>query len=492
MADNIALNHERIVPGVPEENYALREDDDSAAVQPVAGQYDNIILERESRERLETITDELSEIKTMLYSNKSSDAEIEIALARYKLLMSKDNIVFIQSIDRKWSDDAIYINNRIHDFEISKELITHEYYDEQLHILVRYSHDISLKYHREGMSGYMEFYKGTTKILNDYGNYIGDVVDDGKKTLLKEHKLINDLHSVTKKYIPDLDTDTGFIYKSNIEVVPGKKNGLYNVAIDGQIIESDVSYKSAVTALNGFFSVFDKPINGTKFIKQIIPEKDKDGNVIKLTGKVRQFVVPDNVFTYLEINNYAKDYESNVSGSLSEIHKLNIFTNNEHVDAINEMNLNEYTGLKEKIKDALDNSRISSSGSHITIYRKIAYDYDGWKAKIIVRYEEISKSEYDKYMRDDPDIYIKTWAKWKPTVDTKQVVLNIDTSVKVDSTALNILTTRLDGMKKELQLSIDEFSQHYSTKNSNYENMVKNITNMISDLFNEIKNMLRN
>ncbi|WP_156664997.1 hypothetical protein [Morganella psychrotolerans] len=77
-----------------------------------------------------------------------------------------------------------------------------------------------------------------------------------KKTLLKEHKLINDLHSVTKKYIPDLDADTGFIYKSDIEVVPGKINGLYNVVIDGKIIESDVSYKSAVTSLNGFFFCF--------------------------------------------------------------------------------------------------------------------------------------------------------------------------------------------------------------------------------------------
>ncbi|OBU05481.1 hypothetical protein AYY16_09490 [Morganella psychrotolerans] len=119
-----------------------------------------------------------------------------------------------------------------------------------------------------------------------------------------------------------------------------------------------------------FFSAFDKPINGTKFIKQIIPENDKDGNVIRLTGKVRQFVVPDNVFTYLEINNYAKDYESNVSGSLTELNKINIFINNEYIDAINKINLKEYAGLKGNIKDALDNSRISSGGDHITIYQK--------------------------------------------------------------------------------------------------------------------------
>lgn len=492
MAENIALNHKRTVPDVPEKNHALMAGNDSAVVQSVAGQYDDIILERESRERLDTITDELFEIKTILYSDKSSDAEIETALARYKILMNEENMAFIYSINRKWSDDAIYINNRIRDFEISKELITYEYYQEQLHILARHSHDISLKYHREGMSGYMEFYKEITKILNDYGSYIGDVIDDGKKTLFKEHKLMKDFHEITKKYIPDLKKDSGFTYKSNIEVTPDGNTGLYNVTIDGVIIERSISYKNAVTSLDGFFFAFDKPINGTKIIKQIIPEKDKNGNVIKLTGKVRQFVVPDNVFTYLEINNYAKDYKSNVSDSLIKLHELNIFTNNKNVDDINKINSNEDAALEGKIKDALDNSRISSGGDHIMIYQKINYDYDGWKAKIIVRYEEISKSEYDKYMRDDPDVYVKTWAKWKPTVTTEQVLLNIDTSIKVNSTTLNIFTTRLDGMKKELQLSIDEFSQHYSTKNGNYENMVKNIVNMISDLFNEIKNMLKN
>ncbi|HCM63200.1 MAG TPA: hypothetical protein DIT05_11745 [Morganella sp. (in: Bacteria)] len=430
MADNIALNHERIAPGVPEESHALRAGSDSAEVQPVAGQYDDVILERESRERLDTITDELSEIKIILYNDKSSEYEVETALARYKALMNKENMIFIHSISRKWSDDAIYINNRIHDFEISKELITHEYYDEQLHVLARYSHDISLKYHREGMSGYMEFYKGTTKILNDYGNYIGDVVDKGKKTQLKEDKFKYDLIVELNKYIPNVDEDKGFIYKSDIEIVPVGKPGFYNVIIDGEIIESNVSYKSAMIAVEGFFNAYDKPINGTRFIRQIIPEKDAEGNVVKLRGKVRQYVAPVNFSKYLSIGNYWDNNTSNIDAHIGYINKVNIFSDKEHCNVILVDIIKENANFKNKIDQSLP------------FHVKNPINNNGYK--------------------------------------------------EIDVTKMNVLSTRLDGIKKELQLSLDEFTQHYSTKNSNYENMVKNITNMISDLFSEIKHMLRN
>lgn len=130
--------------------------------------------------------------------------------------------------------------------------------------------------------------------------------------------------------------------------------------------------------------------------------------------------------------------------------------------------------------------------SHITVYYKMNYDYISETIRINVRKEEITKTEHDKMKKEKPTVYVHTWFTNEPTVTSERIPLNSDTSIKVSSTTLNILTTRLDGMKKELQLSIDEFSQHYSTKNSNYENMVKNITNMILDLFNEIKSMLRN
>lgn len=430
MAENIALNHKRTVPDVPEKNHALMAGNDSAVVQPVAGQYDDIILERESRERLDTIADELSEIKIILYSDKSSDTEIETALARYKALMNEKNMAFIYSINRKWSDDAIYINNRIRDFEISKELITHEYYQEQLHVLAIYSHDISLKYHREGMSGYMEFYKGKTKILNDYGNYIGDVVDKGKKTQLKEDKFKYDLIIEFNKYIPDIDNDKGFIYESDIEIVSVGKLGFYNVIIDGKIIESNVNYKSAMIAVEGFFNAYDKAINGTRFIRQIIPEKDAEGNVVKLKGKVRQYVAPVNFSKYLSIGNYWDNNISYIDSHIGYLNKVNIFSDKEHCDLILGDISKENANFKNKIEQSLP-------------------------------------------------FHVK-------------IPMNNDNYNEIDVTKMNVLSTRLDGIKKELQLSLDEFTQHYGTKNSNYESMIKNITNMISDLFSEIKNMLRN
>ncbi|OBU05479.1 hypothetical protein AYY16_09480 [Morganella psychrotolerans] len=185
MADNIALNFDRIAPEILKENNISNTDSNSSVAKKVTDQYENIVLEREQQERLDTITNDLFEIRSILYSGNSSESDIDTALSRYKNLMTKENLAFLYSIDRKWSNDAISINSHIHEYEVSKELVTHEYYEEQLHVLAKYSHDISLKYHREGMSGYMEFYKETTKILNDYGSYIGDIIDDGKKNAIK-------------------------------------------------------------------------------------------------------------------------------------------------------------------------------------------------------------------------------------------------------------------------------------------------------------------
>ena len=62
---------------------------------------------------------------------------------------------------------------------------------------------------------------------------------------------------------------------------------------------------------------------------------------------------------------------------------------------------------------------------------------------------------------------------------------------KLDHGQINSYNTIMDGIKKELQMTLDEFSQRYNTINSNYDNMLRVITTMISELTQELKGFLR-
>ena len=61
----------------------------------------------------------------------------------------------------------------------------------------------------------------------------------------------------------------------------------------------------------------------------------------------------------------------------------------------------------------------------------------------------------------------------------------------LDHGKINSYNTIIDGIKKELQMTLDEFSQRYNTINSNYDNMLRVITTMISELTQELKGFLR-
>ncbi|HDF2329351.1 IpaD/SipD/SspD family type III secretion system needle tip protein [Morganella morganii] len=62
---------------------------------------------------------------------------------------------------------------------------------------------------------------------------------------------------------------------------------------------------------------------------------------------------------------------------------------------------------------------------------------------------------------------------------------------ELDHGKINSYNTIMDGIKKELQMTLDEFSQRYNTINSNYDNMLRVITTMISELTQELKGFLR-
>lgn len=56
---------------------------------------------------------------------------------------------------------------------------------------------------------------------------------------------------------------------------------------------------------------------------------------------------------------------------------------------------------------------------------------------------------------------------------------------------INSMNQKIDGAKKGLQLTLDEYTQRYNTINSNYDNMLRTITTMISELAQELKGFLR-
>ncbi|WP_225522515.1 hypothetical protein, partial [Klebsiella pneumoniae] len=80
------------------------------------------------------------------------------------------------------------------------------------------------------------------------------------------------------------------------------KNGVNNCSIyvDGELIDSNVTYSDAIKKMEYFFSVMRKPVSGTGVIKKINTETDRDGNLVKITGMVDVMVMPEALFRWLD------------------------------------------------------------------------------------------------------------------------------------------------------------------------------------------------
>ncbi|MEM8392818.1 hypothetical protein Q4S31_19735, partial [Morganella morganii] len=183
-----------------------------------------------------------------------------------------------------------------------------------------------------------------------------------------------------------------------------------------------------------FFSCHEPVIKGTKLCKIFKPVLDEFNNVIGLEGKVEQFLFPYELYSFMDLASDEK--------------------------GLNRINENFDKCFKDKSPDLSRwnnvNEKSIAATSDVKYTREILKkNYD---AGFISYYEnEEERNEYSKFYQHE----------------------------------INSMNQKIDGAKKGLQLTLDEYTQRYNTINSNYDNMLRTITTMISELAQELKGFLR-
>ncbi|MEM8322498.1 hypothetical protein Q4S25_04365, partial [Morganella morganii] len=332
------------------------------------------------------------------------------------------------------------IDESIQYYFLKKEMVTFGYFVDRMDIASKYSHDIGVKNYRDGFSQYTDFYKRITGLVNSYGEYHRGVIDDGKKTKFAQNLFYYNLHNELMRYYPvtgDLRNDKGkdcSIYKSKFEIDISNGRNNCSVYIDDKLIDSGISYEDAFKKMEYFFSVIKNPVSGTQVIKKTNIEKNAIKNVDKIIGMVDIIVMPEALLQWLEIPVKKEDYE-----------ELDYFFDKSMgiLKDYNGADNGDYSIVTALYGNALKKTReISEKGLEGSYYRKTA---------------SLKKDEI-----------------WN-----------------LDQGQISAYNTKIDGIKKELQMTIDEFSQRYNTINSNYDNMLRVITTMISELTQELKGFLR-
>lgn len=371
----------------------------------------------------------MDEVNAILSDPMATEDQVANALNKYAILINDNkNIKLMGEKGSKIAEKAGDINDEVQDYLIRKDMITFGYFVDKMDAASNYAYDISVRYHRESMSNYMKFYQDVTAQLNSFGRYIGSPDNDGKKTTVSKREFYNDLYNVMKQYFYYGDGNGYILYENNIEIVKAG-NDKFNVIIGGELVESNISYENAYGKLEYFFSSHHPVITGTKLCKFLNPIKDKDGNLCGVEGKVEQFLFPSELYDFMEFNKYESDL-GNINKNFDNDIKL----------------ISEWDKVSEEILSS------STDREYTKIILKANYD-----------------AGVENYYGND---------KSKETSEMHQH-------------QINTINTRIDGSKKSVQITLDEYSQRYNTINSNYDNMLRTITTMISELTQELKGFLR-
>lgn len=382
---------------------------------------------------------DLNEINTALSDSKITEEQALRVLDKYNKLNSDPVLKKVLATTQSELADKIKnIQDDIKYFFMKKEMVTFGYFVDKMDVASKYGHNISVRCYRDGFSQYTEFYKTLTKLLSSYGEYSKGVIDDGKKTIFKQNLFYRDLHLALMKYYPvtgDLKNSDGencSLYKGRFEIDTSKGMNNCSVYIDDELIDSGVNYNDAVRKMEYFFSVMKKPVSGTQVIKKINTETDSNGNLVKVVGMADVIAMPGALFRWLEIPVRNEDYDkvnAEFDVSLETLKKFN-FINDDY---------------------------LSVSSSYKEILKKTSEIFN----------DKLKSSRFERIRNE------------------------INEERKLDHGQINSYNTIMDGIKKELQMTLDEFSQRYNTINSNYDNMLRVITTMISELTQELKGFLR-
>ncbi|WP_341984948.1 hypothetical protein [Morganella morganii] len=157
----------------------------SSAIEDV--DYDSLkspggIVIPSDEKRLMSFSGQLEKINSVLSDHKTTEDETIYALDLYqKLISNRRNIRLMNNDDNVMAQKAIKINNEIQDYLMRRDMVTFGYFVDRMDNTRKYAYNISVKYQREGMNKYVDYYKEVTTKLNTFGDYIKESINDGKQ-----------------------------------------------------------------------------------------------------------------------------------------------------------------------------------------------------------------------------------------------------------------------------------------------------------------------
>ncbi|WP_317418570.1 MULTISPECIES: hypothetical protein [unclassified Morganella (in: enterobacteria)] len=322
-------NYHNIATSIPlTENKTNAEEYESFDVK--ASDVSNIIVDDKI---LTLFYNELCEINSALSDPMITEKKALIELGKYNEIINVEYIQkFILTTENKLADKIRNVQEDIQYFFLKKEMVTFGYFVDKMDVASRYGHNINVKCYRNGFSQYTEFYKTLTKLLSSYGEYSRGVIDDGKRTKFRQNLFYCNLHKALMDYYPvtgDLKNDKKndcSIYKGRFEIDANSGIDNCSIYIDGELIDSGVSYDNAVKKMEYFFSVMKNPVSGTQVIKKINTETDSNGNLVRITGMVDVMVMPEALFRWLEFPIKKENYDeinSFFEQSMDKLKKFN-------------------------------------------------------------------------------------------------------------------------------------------------------------------------
>lgn len=385
-------------------------------------------------DKVKQIYSELDRVNYILSDPDTTREQALKELEAYDILMKdKENIKAINNAGDNISEKIRLINKGIQEYFIIRDMVTFGYFVERMDNTSKYAYNISVKYQREGMNEYVDYYKSVATKLNTFGDYIDEPINDGKQNKVYKRKFYTELYNTMKPYFYYGDSVGHTLYTGSMKIVK-VGDDKFNVLVDDKVIEENLSYKDAYGKMEYFFSCHEPVIKGTKLCKIFKPVLDEFNNVIGLEGKVEQFLFPYELYSFMDLASDEK--------------------------GLNRINENFDKCFKEKSPDLSRwnnvNEKSIAATSDVKYTREILKkNYD---AGFVSYYEnEEERNEHSKFYQHE----------------------------------INSMNQKIDGAKKGLQLTLDEYTQRYNTINSNYDNMLRTITTMISELAQELKGFLR-
>ncbi|MCG6489576.1 hypothetical protein K6U37_11460, partial [Vibrio parahaemolyticus] len=149
-----------------------------------------------NEEKLKSIYNEIVGVAAILSNPNTTREQALKALEAYNDLMNdKTNLKLLNSTGNDISEKARVISRNIQEYFIIRDMVTFGYFVERMDNVSVYAYDISVKYQREGMNKYVDFYKSVTTKLNTFGDYIGESINDGKQNKVYKRKFYTELYN---------------------------------------------------------------------------------------------------------------------------------------------------------------------------------------------------------------------------------------------------------------------------------------------------------